>query len=286
MYVHCDRFFYSKKEMCYEAVYENGTDFYYLQHFHNRMKVYDMNGRVTDAAPDSFYLAPPNIPMYFCSYEPSYMHSLIIFKADPDFMQKLDLPYMTPFLVPNTSETDKWFMDMENLHISDLPVRQEAEDACAVRILTFLHEQTHMQTKKPVSLESDELQRARLVIFGNLGRDWSSESMAECAHMSVRNFYRKYKEHFGKSPKEDLADFRFDVSKKLMKSGYPFSFILRSCGFKSLAHFSSFFKKKSGMSPTEYMHRLSSEQEITPFVFDPSIYTNYYDKDDKKTELQ
>ncbi|MGN0242850.1 MAG: helix-turn-helix transcriptional regulator [Lachnospiraceae bacterium] len=256
MIIKTDRLFYCKLEKTNERLYPEGAPYYYLQFFKTKMQVFDADGHIMDAPANSIYLVPPNTPMYFKSYSEWYLHDLIIFKADSRFMRKLDLPYMKPFFVPDLTFADHTFLELQRIHRSDLAIRQETEDAYVIRILSNLHEQLHDVNHHAPLLEGESLSHLRLTVFANIDYDWTAEKMAKQINMSIATFYRKYKKVFGKNPIEDLADYRLTVAKQLIEAGYSFSDILKLCGFKSLQHFSNFFKQHEGISPSEYRKQL------------------------------
>lgn len=67
------------------------------------------------------------------------------------------------------------------------------------------------------------------------------------------SFIRNFKAQTGKTPYEYILDLKIEKAKKMLKSNkYNITEISMMCGFSSHSHFTSTFKKKTGISPTEY----------------------------------
>ncbi|WP_299078507.1 helix-turn-helix transcriptional regulator [uncultured Paraglaciecola sp.] len=69
---------------------------------------------------------------------------------------------------------------------------------------------------------------------------------------SERNLRRKCHRLFGKTPSEIIIQYRLVSAKNLLQSGHPISDVAFALGFNTHSHFSTFFKKYEGVSPSEY----------------------------------
>ena len=81
----------------------------------------------------------------------------------------------------------------------------------------------------------------------------SIESLAKRANVSPAQYRRKFRQLYGKSPKQYLDSLRFDYAKSLLETGY-FSQkeIAFRCGFSSVEYFRAAFKKQAGKCIKEY----------------------------------
>lgn len=80
--------------------------------------------------------------------------------------------------------------------------------------------------------------------------------------MSSSTLYRKVKAVTGISPNEYIRKTKMQVAEELLLQGnLNFSEIAFKVGMNSVAYFRSCFKDEFGMTPTEYMKRLSSEAD-------------------------
>jgi transcriptional regulator GlxA family with amidase domain len=81
----------------------------------------------------------------------------------------------------------------------------------------------------------------------------SCTELSKLAKMDKFGFIRNFKAEIGKTPYEYLLDLKIEKAKKMLKTNrYNITEISMMCGFSSHSHFASTFKKKTGISPTEY----------------------------------
>jgi len=77
--------------------------------------------------------------------------------------------------------------------------------------------------------------------------------MADIAKMDRYSFIRSFKAQIGKTPYEFLLDLKIEKAKKMLASkDYSITEISMICDFSSHSHFTTTFKKKTGISPSEY----------------------------------
>jgi len=81
----------------------------------------------------------------------------------------------------------------------------------------------------------------------------SCDELSELVKMDKYRFIRIFKKHMDKTPYEYLLDLKIEKAKKMLKAkDYTITEISMMCGFSSHSHFTTIFKKKTGVSPTEY----------------------------------
>ncbi len=81
----------------------------------------------------------------------------------------------------------------------------------------------------------------------------SCTELSDLIKMGKHSFLRNFKAQTSKTPYEYLLDLKIEKAKKMLKSNeYNITEISLMCGFSSHSHFTSTFKKKIGMSPSEY----------------------------------
>lgn len=90
-------------------------------------------------------------------------------------------------------------------------------------------------------------------LWENYNMDISFEEVAKTVNYSPYHFIRIFKDVTGKTPHEYLVDIKIQKAiSKLKNSKDTITEICFSCGFNNLNHFSSLFRKKVGISPSEY----------------------------------
>lgn len=248
-----DAYFYFKLENELDAVYPNGWHGWYMDYFKEYVHVADHNGNDIIAEPDTVYLVPPNVPMYF-RYEnvKNFIHTAWLFFSDREFMDSLRIPYRTPIKIRRQSEFEQLLFAMQEHQLSDSKFSRLEQDLYLTLILLFIHDEIYPYNKLYDVKSGDDLQSLRNTIMSSLATPWTVQSMAQRANMSISTFQRQYKKLYGKTPVADLYDMRFRKAKLLLETGYSIPYILNSCCFKSFQHFSCFFKKRAGIPPSEY----------------------------------
>jgi AraC family transcriptional regulator len=109
------------------------------------------------------------------------------------------------------------------------------------------HEPREYSARKEINLAIDYL-------WENANREFSLDKLSKIANLSPYYFVRLFKNNTGKKPYEYYMDIKIKKSIDYLKAGNhsitDVSFIL---GFSSHSHFSYIFKKKVGMTPSEYI---------------------------------
>lgn len=81
----------------------------------------------------------------------------------------------------------------------------------------------------------------------------SCTELSELIKIDKYRFIRSFKAQTSKTPYEYLLDLKIEKAKKMLRmNDYSITEISMLCGFSSHSHFTSTFKKKTGMSPTKY----------------------------------
>lgn len=90
-------------------------------------------------------------------------------------------------------------------------------------------------------------------ILENPDRDWTIEQMSEIAGLSVPHFQKLFKSNTGKPPIAYLQDLRLEKARELLETTFlQIQEIRTKVGIPHDSHFTRDFKKKYGISPTEY----------------------------------
>ena len=87
----------------------------------------------------------------------------------------------------------------------------------------------------------------------NYKSKYTLSALAKLSGFSVSYFLSLYKKIYGVSPIDELIDYRILQSKAMLESNIiSISEIAERCGFSGLYYFSRIFKRKVGMTPTQY----------------------------------
>lgn len=90
----------------------------------------------------------------------------------------------------------------------------------------------------------------------NLRSSLELENLAKRAHLSKYHFCRVFKQHIGMNPMKFVNALRIERAKEyLRRSDYTVSMVADEVGFRDLSNFIRQFKKRTGVTPTDYRDR-------------------------------
>ena len=81
----------------------------------------------------------------------------------------------------------------------------------------------------------------------------SCTELSKLINMDKYRFIRAFKKQMDKTPYEYLLDLKIEKAKIMLKAkDYTITEISMICGFSSHSHFTYTFRKRTGLSPSEY----------------------------------
>ena len=117
--------------------------------------------------------------------------------------------------------------------------------------------------------------QAKLFIDGNYAERIDAGDIADEACYSKFHFIRTFKSIYGKTPHQYLTAVRVEKAKKLLEEGVSVTEACFAVGFDSLGSFTGLFKRRAGVTPSEYQRqRLERQAEIRrePLRFIPGCF--------------
>jgi AraC family transcriptional regulator, arabinose operon regulatory protein len=86
---------------------------------------------------------------------------------------------------------------------------------------------------------------------------WDSTTLATLVNLSPSRFRHLFKQETGTSPVQYLKEYRLRKAEKMLRTTFlSVKQVLKHVGLGSNAHFVHDFRKKHGMTPTEYRRNL------------------------------
>ena len=117
--------------------------------------------------------------------------------------------------------------------------------------------------------------QAKVFIDRNYSERIDAGEIADEACYSKFHFIRTFKSIYGRTPHQYLTHVRIERVKELLEQGVPVTEACFAVGFDSLGSFTSLFKRRAGVTPSEYQRRkLERKAEIKkePLRFIPGCF--------------
>jgi AraC family transcriptional regulator of arabinose operon len=165
-------------------------------------------------------------------------------------LKRYPLPLGTPFRVSRTSILRNAIDEIhKEKSFCEIGANEKCDFIMANAIIDLFRDFIKNDRLSP----EEKIKRTRGEIMVNYMKPWKLFEMAKACGYSESRFSALYKELYGISPITDLINKRIEQAKLLMLYGdMPLSEISECVGFSSLYYFSKYFKKKEGVSPSEY----------------------------------
>ena len=95
----------------------------------------------------------------------------------------------------------------------------------------------------------------RHYINNNFDKELNLDLLSHIRFISKFHLLRLFKMYYGQTPKQYLIAKRLERSKELLEKGYSATETCFDIGFESPSSFSTLFKSKFGLTPTEFQKR-------------------------------
>jgi AraC-like DNA-binding protein len=122
--------------------------------------------------------------------------------------------------------------------------------------------------------------QAKLFIDSNYAERIDAGEIADEACYSKFHFIRTFKSIYGKTPHQYLTHVRVERAKEMLENGTSVTEACFAVGFDSLGSFIGLFKRRAGLTPSEYQRRqLERKAEIKkePLRFIPGCFAEQFD---------
>jgi AraC-like DNA-binding protein len=117
--------------------------------------------------------------------------------------------------------------------------------------------------------------QAKLFIDSNYAERIDAGEIADEACYSKFHFIRTFKSIYGRTPHQYLTHVRIERAKELLEQEVSVTEACFAVGFDSLGSFTSLFKRRAGVTPSEYQRQhLERKAEISkePLRFIPACF--------------
>jgi len=105
----------------------------------------------------------------------------------------------------------------------------------------------------------EQILRAQSMIESRAGGSYTVQTLADAVGISRRHFVRRFKGGTGNTPQEYIQRVRVEAAKReLERGGATFAQVAAHVGYEDLGSFRRVFGRITGVSPSEYRRRYSS----------------------------
>lgn len=249
---YCD---YNRSNPDYDIINRpDGSGDYLLLYFLSPMKV-QIDGGAHLAEEGAFILYTPGEPQIYQAVK-RFKNSFVHFTCDDDgFIASYDLPVNRIVYPPYPDMMNALFKSVYVESVTKQDYYQEQIDKLMHQMFILLSRQLHTFPEGIGSRVDlfEQFRKARIEILTHIDRKWDAENMAALTNLGTSQFYSYYKLFFNRSPKSELLDARIERSKYLLRiEKLQVGQAAAQAGFDSLPHFTRYFKKACGMTPSEY----------------------------------
>ena len=148
---------------------------------------------------------------------------------------------------------DMFMKETRNIQTGSDFIQQNIVNILAADILRQINSNIPKLVLEKNYCERENINRAISYLREEYNNDFSLEDVARIANLSQFHFIRTFKSITGKTPYDYLLDVKIEKSKEFLKlKKYSITDICFMCGFNNLGHFSSVFKKRVGLLPSQY----------------------------------
>lgn len=185
-----------------------------------------------------------------------FKNSFVHFTSDNgDFLKEYDLPANRVVYLPDPGAMNTALRNIYMESVLKQDFYAEQMDMLMRQLFILFSRQLHTWpggSAIPADLY-EQFRKARIEILTNITREWSTDSMAALTNLGVSQFYSYYQLFFNRSPKAELLEARLERAKYLLRvEAMPVGQAAAMSGFANLSHFTRYFKKECGMTPSAY----------------------------------
>jgi AraC family transcriptional regulator len=133
-------------------------------------------------------------------------------------------------------------------------------ESWAIQALILLHRSFDELRRQPdAQLSKNQISKAIEFMDANIGRDITLNCIASLVGLSPRHFRRLFRASIGIGPSEMFTNMRLEkAARDLRYSQKHVTDISLDCGFTQPQHLATAFRRKFGLTPTEYRQKTAS----------------------------
>jgi AraC-like DNA-binding protein len=215
--------------------------------------VYEKDGILCRGEAGDLLINPPGSIIHHGPAEASESFRNHWMHISADFgqlLQRYPLPLNTAFPLKSQGLIPAAIRKLNHEQFLKRPGWQEAVDCILIQTVIELH---RLWLQGPERTPEVRLEEARNTFLGAPERPWTLEEMARLSGYSPSRFIALYTACYGTSPKAELLQARLSMAKQMLAySDLSITAIANACGFQSVYYFSKYFRKQTGLPPSQW----------------------------------
>ncbi len=184
-----------------------------------------------------------------------FCNSFVHFSASKKELEHYTFPRNQLFYPTDTGSVHELLKTINTEYLLKLPFYEEKLDHLVHQLLIELS-RSFQQIQEPAFQNPDlynQFMTLRLMMLSHCEEDWNPKRLCQLINLEKSQFYSYYRNFFNASPKDELLTARIDKAKNLLTNEtMQVKQVAFLCGFHNIYHFTRYFKKICGVSPSEY----------------------------------
>ncbi|MCR5743951.1 MAG: AraC family transcriptional regulator [Lachnospiraceae bacterium] len=221
----------------------------------------NVDGENTLVHPGSCILYKRFSKQLYSASAQTYVNHYIHFDCgDEEYAQSLGIRFDTPFYLRDVSEVENVLEFISHEQINTSPNRDTAiEHLLNLLVIKIADNALSSDVPPETKKHLEELKRLRSHIYANPEMYKNVSDMADEIHLSLSYFKSIYREEFDISCYDDLLNAKILIAEHhLSSTGLTVGEIASLCGYETDTCFMRSFKKRTGLTPTQFRLKHSS----------------------------
>ncbi len=139
------------------------------------------------------------------------------------------------------------------------PMIDRLTDIFLIQVLRQVLDEGTVSHGLMAGLSHPQLSRALAAMHREPQAQWTLETMAAEASMSRSKFAELFREIIGQPPGDYITEWRIAVAQGLLKKNKPVGLVANEVGYENGSALARVFRKKTGLSPREWLDKVRSK---------------------------
>lgn len=141
------------------------------------------------------------------------------------------------------------------------PMIDRLSDVFLIQVLRQVLEDGSVAHGMLAGLSHPQLSKVLIKIHEQPEENWNLESLSELAAMSRSKFAEMFKDIVGQPPGDYITDWRLFIAQGLLKKNKSVGLVANEVGYENGSALARVFRKKTGLSPKEWLDKFKSQHK-------------------------